>query len=53
MVGAYLTQIGKGNLLKKSFTLPDEYIEHGSVDKLFEKLGLDPETISQTIRDMF
>ena len=53
LVGAYLTQIGKGNLLKKSFTLPDEYIEHGSVDKLFEKLGLDPQTIAQTIIDMF
>ena len=53
LVGAYLTEIGKGNLLKKSFTLPDEYIEHGPVADLFEKVGLDPQTISQEIRDMF
>ena len=53
LVCEYLIQIGKAHLLKKSFTLPDEYIEHGPVDKLFEKLGLDPQTISQEIRDMF
>jgi len=30
-------------------SLPDEYVEHGSVDKLKEMLGLDPQSIADRI----
>ena len=33
----------------KSFTLPDDFIEHGNVDILFDKLGLDSDSICQSI----
>ena len=29
----------------KGFTIPDKFIEHGSVDELFARFGLDPESI--------
>ena len=31
--------------------LPDAYIEHGNVEKLKSEIGLDPDSICQSIRE--
>ena len=35
----------------KGFTIPDKFIEHGSVDELFARYGLDAESICEKIEE--
>lgn len=37
----------------KCLGIPDEFIEHGSTEKLFENLNLSPEGIAAVLRNMF
>ena len=53
LVGDCLKEMGKGGLLKKSFALPDDYVEHGNVELLFDKLGLSAEKMAESIRELF
>ena len=46
----YLDEIGfDGRLI--TITIPDEYVEHGNVDILKKEIGLDKDTIIQTIKN--
>ena len=47
-VAAYLEE-KKSSLKLLSFSLPDDYIEHGSVEELKKMLGLDPNGIGEAI----
>ena len=53
LVSDYLVSIKKAHLLKKVFSLPDNYVEHGAVNELMDKLDLTPEKIAKQIKDMF
>ena len=40
----------KGEII--NISLPDEFVEHGSVDKLQKSLGMDPESIYNKIKEV-
>jgi len=46
----YLSSIGKADLLKHIFAIPDEFVEHGTLDELRIKLQLTPYNIAQKIK---
>ena len=51
MVGSFLLEEGLGNVQFIPIALPDSFIEHGSVECLREKYGLDAKSIADRILD--
>ena len=49
MVGSFLLEEGLGNIRFIPIALPDSFIEHGSVERLREKYGLDAKSIAGKI----
>ncbi len=49
-VKAYLAE-NNPHLKVKCLGIPDEFIEHGSTEKLFENIGLSPIQIAELIKD--
>ena len=49
MVGSFLLEEGLGNIRFIPIALPDSFIEHGSVERLREKYGLDARSIAGKI----
>lgn len=50
MVGAYLAEVGE-KVKFKSFSFPKEFVEHGSKQCLFEKYGLDIDSLYNTVKE--
>ncbi len=48
-VAQYLLEQGKTNVKFLNISIPDEFVEHGNVDALYEKLGLDVSSIVERI----
>ncbi|MBQ0105129.1 MAG: 1-deoxy-D-xylulose-5-phosphate synthase [Armatimonadetes bacterium] len=53
LVAGVLTDMGKGGLLKKSFALPHRYIEHGSLDELYDSAGISAEKTAEEILKLY
>lgn len=48
-VNGLLTEKGRTDVQVLNIGWPDQFIEHGSMDELFEKYGLDPESIAERV----
>lgn len=48
-VTAHIAELGKTNVRVMNISIPDEFVEHGSVEKLYESLGLDKDSIVERI----
>ncbi len=53
MVGAFLQREGISVKAFLAVALPDEFIPHGSPEELLSKYGLDSESVSDAIRDVY
>jgi len=51
MVSDYICRNNIQNIRHINFSIPDMFIEHGEVDELFRKYGLDADSISRKILD--
>lgn len=51
LVSDYICRYNKQGIRHINFSIPDRFIEQGGVDELFEKLDLDPESITKKILD--
>ena len=49
-VADYLCDTGKQRIKHINISIPDMYVEHGSVDELYQKLGLDADSILERVR---
>lgn len=51
MVSGFIAEMGKQDVRILNIGWPDKFIEQGSTDELFEKYGLDPESIAERVWD--
>ena len=48
-VASYLKETGKNSVDVLNISIPDQYVKHGSVEQLYEMLGLDADAIVERI----